>query len=75
MGRVKNTAYDCWELSQGVTDPDWDKIAKETGLPDGKTAELWASEWAKLEGDSSYEKDTTISDKWTERMHLDDLDD
>ena len=49
MGRVKSTAYHCWELSQGVEEPDWDYIAEETGLPDGKTAKEWAEQWDKLE--------------------------
>ena len=51
MGRVKETAYECWELASAAwykgEEPDWERIGELTGL-DPETAEQWAKGWEDL---------------------------
>tara|TARA_R100000742_G_C4220602_1_gene44481 strand:- start:463 stop:651 length:189 start_codon:yes stop_codon:yes gene_type:complete len=52
MGRVKQSAYECWELASEAwhrgEEPNWEEIAEKVNLlPD--IAKQWAEGWEELE--------------------------
>tara|TARA_Y100001938_G_scaffold20502_2_gene26039 strand:+ start:51241 stop:51402 length:162 start_codon:yes stop_codon:yes gene_type:complete len=52
MGRVKQTAYECWELANEAwnrgEEPDWEEIAAKVNLLPA-IAKQWAEGWEELE--------------------------
>ena len=52
MGRVKQTAYECWELASEAwhrgEEPNWEEIAEKVNLLP-TIAKQWAEGWEELE--------------------------